>query len=321
MDSTPAGWYDDPEQPGRQRFWDGTSWTEQRRDPGDATTSDPAAPPPPSGGMMAPPPAAGDPPPTGPSDPPPPSGGMVAPPPGAGRDAAPGGPTMPPPPTTPPSGSPPPGPAPTPPDPATTAAPSAGPAAHAPPATPGDGGSSRKVLWIVLAVAGVLVVLALVAILAVTFLGTSETATDVVEENLPAELERNFSAQGLDVTVSEVDCDEIPEDEGSFTTPCRITIAGLDGQIEAVITGSITGNTVSVTEATSDTNVLDEDLAVQAAQRTVESLDPTVSVTACDLGATLVLVEDGLQFDCDLDTGETATFEVQGGQLDILGVG
>jgi hypothetical protein len=29
--STPAGWYDDPESPGQQRFWDGIQWTEHRQ--------------------------------------------------------------------------------------------------------------------------------------------------------------------------------------------------------------------------------------------------------------------------------------------------
>jgi hypothetical protein len=28
---TPQGWYDDPESPGQQRFWDGSAWTDQRR--------------------------------------------------------------------------------------------------------------------------------------------------------------------------------------------------------------------------------------------------------------------------------------------------
>ena len=28
--TTPPGWYADPEDPSRQRFWDGTAWTEHR---------------------------------------------------------------------------------------------------------------------------------------------------------------------------------------------------------------------------------------------------------------------------------------------------
>lgn len=29
----PAGWYEDPEDPSRQRFWSGTEWTDERRLP------------------------------------------------------------------------------------------------------------------------------------------------------------------------------------------------------------------------------------------------------------------------------------------------
>ena len=34
MSFTPAapGWYPDPEQPGQQRYWDGTQWTDQTAD-------------------------------------------------------------------------------------------------------------------------------------------------------------------------------------------------------------------------------------------------------------------------------------------------
>lgn len=42
--STPAGWYDDPQSPGQQRYWDGTAWTEQRQ-PGAPAASTLTAPP------------------------------------------------------------------------------------------------------------------------------------------------------------------------------------------------------------------------------------------------------------------------------------
>jgi hypothetical protein len=38
----PAGWYPDPERPGTQRYWDGSTWTEQTQ------TSPPRQPQPPS---------------------------------------------------------------------------------------------------------------------------------------------------------------------------------------------------------------------------------------------------------------------------------
>jgi uncharacterized RDD family membrane protein YckC len=63
--TTPAGWYPDPEQPGQQRYWDGTSWTENRAPivPADAPVG---APPPPAGGgfVLPPQPPAGYSPPT-----------------------------------------------------------------------------------------------------------------------------------------------------------------------------------------------------------------------------------------------------------------
>ena len=64
MSSTPAGWYDDPNQPGQQQYWDGNQWTGQMQPaPGAAATA-----PPPVANPYATPPAAnpyGGPPPVG----------------------------------------------------------------------------------------------------------------------------------------------------------------------------------------------------------------------------------------------------------------
>lgn len=50
-DGPPAGWMDDPEDPGRERYWDGQAWTEHRR-----ARSTPTEPPPPTDEARVPPP-------------------------------------------------------------------------------------------------------------------------------------------------------------------------------------------------------------------------------------------------------------------------
>jgi len=42
--SAPQGWYQDPQQPGQMRWWDGVSWTEHTQLPSTATPSSHAAP-------------------------------------------------------------------------------------------------------------------------------------------------------------------------------------------------------------------------------------------------------------------------------------
>ena len=85
MDGT-GGWYPDPQDPARARWWDG-EWTEHVRDPQQASVATlapatpyappesfdepPAPPPPPAPPAAAPPPAPPAPPPLAPSDPPP----------------------------------------------------------------------------------------------------------------------------------------------------------------------------------------------------------------------------------------------------------
>ncbi len=251
MDGTPAGWYDDPEQPGQQRYWDGNAWTEQRA-PGAAAPAAPAAPPAPP----TPPPAA--------------------------AAAAP----MAPPPMAPPVAAPP--------------------------------KKSNKALWIVLGVLGGLVLLVIIAVAAVAFLGDS--ATDVVEKNLPGALEANYSSQGLDVTVSKADCDSVSSSDGPFTTKCTITIQGLAEPLQATIYGTVSGNTVTVDDASSSQVILDAKLAAKQAQPVIDAIDPTVNITSCTLAAPVVIVKDGLTFTCKTDSNETVTFEVDNNSLSITNV-
>jgi uncharacterized RDD family membrane protein YckC len=70
--STPAGWYDDPNQPGQQQYWDGNAWTGQMQSaPAAAAT----IPPPPVQDPYGTPPANPYAPPANPYGGPPPIGG------------------------------------------------------------------------------------------------------------------------------------------------------------------------------------------------------------------------------------------------------
>lgn len=265
MNATPAGWYEDPEQPGQQRYWDGSSWTEHRAPGAQVAPNPPPAPE--AGAAPTPPPTA-----TTPPTPPPPTGAPVPPPPGA------------------------------------------------PVPAPPVAGKSRKGLWIALGVIGGLFALSIVAILAVTLLGTSKDVTGTIEENLPGELESNFSAQGLDVSVTKVDCDKVDNDDGPFTTNCTITLSGLSTPLQAEITGSVDGNTVRVTDAKSDVTVINESLAVKETQPIVSAVAPSVTVLSCSLSEPLVIVKEGLSFTCATDSDETVTVELQNGELVLTDV-
>jgi hypothetical protein len=267
MNGTPAGWYDDPEQSGQQRYWDGSAWTEHRAPGGQTAPTTPPAP------------------------------AAPTPPPVAGAAAAPT-----PPPTPPPTGAP------------------IGGATPPPPLGTAPAKKSNKGVWIALSILGVVAILVILAIAAVALLGNSTDVTATIEKNLPAELESNFTAQGLNVSVTKVDCDKVDDKDGPFATNCAITITGLSSPLQAEITGSVDGSTVTVTDAKSDVTILNESMAVKQTQPVVSAVAPTVSVVSCTLTEPLVVVKEGLTFTCDTDSNETVTVELQNGKLVLTDV-
>jgi hypothetical protein len=87
-----AGWYDDPDAPNAQRYWDGQDWTpHRRRSPMAAPASPPTQPQQPAPASPPPPPPANLPPPPRPDLPPPPPAQTPPPPPTAAQPSAPGG--------------------------------------------------------------------------------------------------------------------------------------------------------------------------------------------------------------------------------------
>ena len=204
MNGTPAGWYDDPEQPGQQRYWDGNAWTEHRAPGGVARgTADPAAPPQPRPPrrLLRPWPR--------PRPQPPARATAMAPPPAAA--------------------------------PAKTLA-------QGPVDRPRRDRRSSSSLIIV-------------AIAAVALLGDSTDVTGTIEENLPAELESNFAAQGLDVDHHQ---GRLRRGHATTTGPsppsCAITIDGpRRARAGRRSWARSTANTVTVSDATSDVTILNDE--------------------------------------------------------------
>lgn len=244
MTGTPAGWYDDPEQPGQQRYWDGNAWTEHR-----APGAQGAPTPPPAPAVPTPPPAA-----------------------------------------------------------PAVAAPMA-PPVGAPPAK-----KSHKGVWIALAVLGLFVFLIVAALALVALLGKNEDATSAVESNLRSGLQSDFASKGLDLNVTSLDCQDVKQKNGPFTTTCTMSVAGLTPTVPVSVTGTIDGSSVSAKGQTT-VNLLDSALAVKAVQPIVDSIASSVTVLSCTLPQPLVLVDDTLTFTCQTDSDETATFSVENGKL------
>jgi hypothetical protein len=269
MDGDPAGWYDDPDDPDTKRYWDGSTWTDDRAPAWDAVTADTEEPFDPLGDD---PPELVD---TSELDDAP------------DLDAEPTD-----------------GAAPTEDDRPTAAA------RPAPAPSTGD-----RTPLIIAAVIGVLLVIAVIALVAALVSGGDDDVdrTQVVNRIVPGALQQNYADQGLDVTVSAAACNDVPASDGPFSTTCTVAFVGTERTLVATVSGSNTGDQATITGATTDTNLLDEALAIAGAQQLVDAKVAGLTVTACQLAETPLLIADGDQFTCRLENGQTATFTVEDG--------
>ena len=265
MDGDPAGWYDDPDDPDTKRYWDGTTWTDDRAPAWDSVTADAEEPFDPLGDE---PPELDD-----PSEP--------------GHPSEPiddDGPTE-----------------------DDQASDGAGPA---PVRAAGD-----RTPLIIAAVVGVIAVIAVIVVVAALVSGGGDDVdrTQVVDRIVPGALQQNYADQGLEVTVSAVACNEVPASDGPFSTTCTVAFVGTDRTLVADVSGTITGDQATITAASTDTNLLDESLAIAGAQQLVDAKVAGLTVTACQLAETPLLIADGDQFTCTLQNGQMATFTVRDG--------
>jgi hypothetical protein len=174
--------------------------------------------------------------------------------------------------------------------------------------------ADRRALWIVAAVVGLVVVIGVVALVAWRRDdGDALDRTEVVDRIVPSALQQNYADQGLDVIVAGAACNDVPAQDGPFSTTCTIGFVGTERTLVATVSGTISGDQATVSGASTDTYLLDEQLAVSGAQQLVDARVAGLTVTACELTETPLLLADGDQFTCTLSNGQTATFTVEDG--------
>jgi hypothetical protein len=181
----------------------------------------------------------------------------------------------------------------------------------APPA-PTTGSRRRRVA---LAIAGVVAVVGIVAVVALVSSGDDTDHTATVEQNVPATLQRNYADQGLEVIVSGATCETITNSVGPYSTECTVSFRGTDRTIVATVTGTIDDDTATIDNAFSETNLLDEALAMGPVQALVDQRIEGLTVTGCTLPETPLVMQDGDEFTCALDDGQTVTLAIDGASV------
>jgi hypothetical protein len=173
---------------------------------------------------------------------------------------------------------------------------------------PAPAKKSRKTLWIVLGVVAALI--AVLVVIGVLAKDPSETLEDI----LPDALEQNYAKQGLDVDVTKADCGNVELEDGPFEVDCTISIAGSSRTVPADVSGTIKGNTINVTSASSTSNLVNEQLAIKAVQDLVTKVAPRVKVTSCDLPEDLLVLQKGDTFTCSTDSDEEVEITATSGK-------
>ena len=127
---------------------------------------------------------------------------------------------------------------------------------------------------------------------------------------LPGSIEKNFRDNGVDVSVESVACDDLPTTNGDFTIECDVIIAELDQPLRATVQGSVDDDFLEIEEASSNERLLTTELAIPYVQTLVDEIVSGVKVMSCELGGDLVVISEGSEFTCDLDSNETVVITI-----------
>lgn len=170
---------------------------------------------------------------------------------------------------------------------------------------PPKGRNPWKVVAIVLGVLiGVFVLLVVISS------RVSNNRDEKLAEKLPKSIESNFRDKGIDVTVSSVECDELPTTDATFSIQCDVNLEGIDEVVEATVQGSVKDDLVQIDDVFSEERLLTPVKAVEYVQGLVDGFGAGISVLGCDLGGDVVVIRPGSEFSCDLDSQETVVITV-----------
>lgn len=180
------------------------------------------------------------------------------------------------------------------------------PTALTPPTVPAAPAKSRRTLWIVLGIVAVV----LVAGVGIAIATGSGDPTKTLQDLLPKALEENFASQGVTAKVSGVKCDDVEFKDGPFLVDCVVSFTGATRTMNAEVSGSISGNTIRVTDASSPSRLLDVAAAERATQTVVDGVAKGVKVLGCTLAENPLVMRAGDTFTCKTDSNETLTLRI-----------
>lgn len=127
---------------------------------------------------------------------------------------------------------------------------------------------------------------------------------------LPREIETTFGQEGIVVTVESVSCENLPDRDAVFTVSCAIKVGEIADLFEMIVQGNVDGNDVVIDEVFSRERLVTRQQVVSYVQRLVDDIDPSGTVSDCDLGGPIAVIRQGNVFDCTLVTGDSVSVTV-----------
>ncbi len=125
--------------------------------------------------------------------------------------------------------------------------------------------------------------------------------------SLRVDIADNLRREGINVTVIDVRCEDLPDNSEVFTVTCDVDVEEIAESFQAIAQGSSTGDAVTVEEVFPRERLVTQEQAIAYVQRLVDS-----QVLDCDLGGPIAVLRQGNEFDCQTEFNEIVTITVAG---------